>query len=171
MYGSQPERIQMTQTDSYMQKKDTKTRLLEKIIIDDITGCWNCTASVRGKGYTAFRVNGKNVDSHRTSYSIYKGEIPKGMLVCHTCDNRKCVNPDHLFLGTYKDNYEDCKEKGRLKTPIPKFIHQLDLNGTFIKEWDSANQCARETGLHRSNIIGCLKGRLKRVKTFKFIYK
>lgn len=84
--------------------------------INKTDSCWEWTASLRGKtGYGAFKVSGKTIDAHRFSYILHKGEIPNGMYVCHTCDNRKCVNPEHLFLGTAKDNWQDAFNKNKVK--------------------------------------------------------
>lgn len=78
-----------------------------------VKGCWEVTSSVNSTGRGLFWMNGKNVKSHRASWIIYRGEIPIGMNVLHKCDNGKCVNPEHLFLGTLRDNTQDMITKGR----------------------------------------------------------
>ena len=78
--------------------------------------CWQWTACIRSKkaGYGAFRVKEGVVDSHRMSFLLVNGRLPEGYFVCHKCDNRLCVRPTHLFLGTRSDNMLDAYSKGRL---------------------------------------------------------
>jgi hypothetical protein len=78
------------------------------------SGCWIWLKSVNRKGYGQFKWDdGKTTLAHRASWKAHKGEIPTGLLVCHKCDVPACINPDHLFLGTDKDNCDDKLRKGR----------------------------------------------------------
>lgn len=80
------------------------------------SGCWEWTASTTNSGYGRIREAGlfsPTLLAHRVSWLIHHGEIPDKSLVLHKCDNRKCVNPSHLFLGSYKDNAIDRETKGR----------------------------------------------------------
>lgn len=83
--------------------------------LDKSGACWIWTASVAGKGYGQMKLPGqrKQEYSHRIAYLLYKGLIPEGIQVCHTCDTPRCCNPDHLFLGTAKENLQDMKTKNR----------------------------------------------------------
>jgi HNH endonuclease len=81
------------------------------------SGCWEwqATKNTQGRGFIA--IHSKPVQAHRVSYQLFRGEIPKGLCVLHTCDNGGCVNPDHLWLGTQLDNRRDCINKGRAYFP------------------------------------------------------
>lgn len=77
-----------------------------------INECWECKGGKTKDGYGKFWL-GKTMKSHKVSYLIYRGEIAHGRCVLHKCDNRKCVNPKHLWLGTQKENIQDMIKKGR----------------------------------------------------------
>lgn len=82
--------------------------------------CWEWQAGICGSGYGGFSVKtkdgNKNRHTHVVSWILTNGDVPAGMCVLHTCDNRKCVNPDHLFLGSRLNNVQDMDKKGRRKT-------------------------------------------------------
>ena len=79
--------------------------------------CWNYIGQIGSNGYGFFVDSGKTKLAHRISYQLSLGEIPSGLCVCHICDNRKCCNPKHLFLGTQADNMLDKARKGRCNPP------------------------------------------------------
>lgn len=93
------------------QLKDWKPRFFAKV--DKTDGCWLWTAGKFPNGYGKFRHEGKFKKAHRVSFEHHVGPIPLGMLICHRCDVRRCVNPDHLFVGTQKQNIQDAMAKGR----------------------------------------------------------
>ena len=95
----------------------TLLQRIENSIVKQENGCWEWTKCLDKDGYGDISVT---IDkqrytkkAHRVMYELKNGSIENGLLACHTCDNRKCCNPDHIFLGTAKDNAEDMVAKGR----------------------------------------------------------
>lgn len=88
----------------------------EWLVRDERTSCMNFTGGKVGAGYGRLRLGRNVVLAHRYAYELAFGEIPKGKLVCHRCDNPSCCNPDHLFLGDQIDNMRDRKSKGGYRT-------------------------------------------------------
>lgn len=76
-------------------------------------GCWLWQGGLLPNGYGSFWLDGRNRTAHHAAHLLYIGHVPDGLQVCHRCDVRACVRPDHLFLGTAKDNADDRDAKGR----------------------------------------------------------
>jgi len=87
--------------------------IFDRIEIDPGSGCWNWKPCKSRDGYGVASYKSRNIRAHRFSWMIFKGDIPTGQCVLHRCDNPSCVNPDHLFVGTHKDNVHDKLAKGR----------------------------------------------------------
>ena len=94
-------------------------RFLDKVDVPlDLSDCWLWTACKNSKGYGTFRGDHSQwLLAHRQSYLLFNGEIADGQLVLHSCDNRGCVNPYHLRLGTQADNMRDMHKRGRAVKP------------------------------------------------------
>lgn len=105
---------------------------------DNIKDCWNWIASGRTKfGYGSIKYKNKLIDSHRLSWMMYndKYNITSKDFICHTCDNPKCVNPHHLFLGNASINMKDALNKNRIKIPKnPFFKNHIPKNKSYTKE-------------------------------------
>lgn len=115
-------------------KGDTNKRFWSHVDITNLMECWNWTACLGNRGYGRFRLDKRSVLSHRQAWLLVKGEIPAGLWVLHKCDNRRCVNVSHLFLGTHSDNMADMMSKGRHAEPKGELHPQAKLKDDMVLE-------------------------------------
>jgi hypothetical protein len=134
--------------------------------------CWEWTAYT-SKGYGQFNATGVLVRAHRFAYQMANGPIPAGRLVCHRCDNRRCVRPSHLFVGTAADNTLDMVRKGRGRVPPPRFgesHHNVKLNSSqvvIMRRMRSFGvpvlRLARDWGINKATVKAICKGTARRM--------
>jgi hypothetical protein len=102
--------------------------------VDKTEACWNWTAAKKGSGYGKLRLNKTYMAAHRAAYASVHGPIPAGKIVLHACDNPACVRPDHLRLGTQRENIEDMYRKGRnWQRTKPWVAARGDRNGARLR--------------------------------------
>lgn len=103
--------------------------VIEERSYPDKSGCWIWKSTINKDGYGSIKIKQKTYIAHRLSFEIYKGEIKENNCVCHSCDNTKCVNPEHLWQGSNRENIYDCLKKNRHHSQTK----YRDKNGRFIK--------------------------------------
>lgn len=109
-------RIPLGRRDRSRQLQQSPLRFMENVEFDPFGGCWLWSAYHNQAGYGTTKGNRRQVLAHRLSFRLFRGNIPEGALVCHRCDVRACVNPNHLFLGSHLDNVRDMVAKGRARS-------------------------------------------------------
>ena len=128
------------------------------------SGCHEWQSTLHRDGYGKFSLNNKQTAAHRVSYLLQKGEIPKGLWVLHTCDNRKCVNPAHLYLGTAKQNTRDMMERcawhGNMKYPF----ESVQLAKKLYQEGWSQQKIADHLGIHQTQVSKYIRGKQRILK-------
>ncbi len=103
-----------------------RDRFKGRYVVEPTSGCWLWLRSVDRNGYGQLIVAGRKVAAHRWSYAYFKGTIPEGACVMHTCDVPACVNPGHLVLGSHRDNMTDRDRKGRVLRGSASGASKLD---------------------------------------------
>lgn len=132
--------------------------------------CWEWMGQLNNKGYAMIWDKDRNqsVVASRIAYLLYIGDIPKGLYVCHSCDNRSCVNPNHLWLGTPKDNTQDMINKGRVqrglevkgkrKLRLEEVVQIKRLYKKGVKGWGH-KALAKKYGMSQSAIRDIISGK------------
>lgn len=149
--------------------QDEILRFKSRFVEGNKDDCWEWQGTIHKKGYGVFCVKSTNFHAHRIGYMMLVGPVSEGLCVLHKCDNRRCVNPNHLFLGTNYDNVQDREQKGRGKFvrlvgdehPGRKLtnagvcmVRELHAKGQYTQK-----QLADAFGVSLSLICGVIKGK------------
>lgn len=122
--------------------------------------CWEWNAGRHRNGYGKIFDGERTATTHRVAYRAWRGSIPEGLAVLHQCDNRPCINPDHLFLGTIADNHADMIAKGRANSPTKLTDEQVaEILAAYTGTRGQQTELARAYGVSGATISLIVRGK------------
>ncbi|HMN15178.1 MAG TPA: HNH endonuclease [Bellilinea sp.] len=135
-------------------------RFWSKVKVGKPDECWFWIAGIKSTGRGNFSVGRRNIQAHRMAWLLTNGDIPEGMFLCHTCDNGLCVNPNHLYVGTPKENTADMINRNRKAVLVGEFSSRAKLTVSQVRQIrkmysagkKSQNAIAEVFGVSRSTI-------------------
>ncbi len=145
-------------------RSNTPYDFWDRVVITSPNNCWNWTGCILNDGYGQVRMNMKKYRTHRLAYQLTYGSIPDELLVLHTCDNPKCCNPNHLWVGTVQDNSDDMKNKNRQVKGEDMFSSKLtskdviEIRRLYATGTVSQRDLGRMYGVYHSTIGRILHG-------------
>lgn len=155
-----------------MKGESTEERFFSKVDKDISNGCWLWTGGMDTSGYGVFYYEGKLHRAHRVSLILAEVEVGD-LLVCHKCDIRNCVNPDHLFLGTQSDNIQDMVKKGRQNIGLRDNEHNghtkipnqdiILIREMYASKNYTQKQLAIQFGLAQTHISRIVRGKARKL--------
>ena len=147
---------------AYVRGLPENERLMALVVPEPNSGCWLWDGYCLPSGYGRFAFRGRALAAHRAAWEIFRGPIPDDFFVCHRCDTPACVNPEHLFLGTPRDNALDMIAKGRRPTRRSKArltINQVEEIKSRLARAERVADLAREFGMSKPAIHHIKSGR------------
>lgn len=151
-------------------------RLYRNILV---TGneCWEWQGQTASSGYGQIKAFGKMVSCHRLSYELYSGPIPEGLEIMHSCDNKICINPDHLSAGSHQENMADMERKGRRVKGVPNPVRGADREQSkqvlvLGKAYGSMKEAERSLNVGSGTVAYWLKNKPEKARLITmFEYK
>lgn len=134
--------------------EDQKKRFWDKVDIRRDDECWNWNGDIKNSGYgrVKFSIRGKQkaFSAHRIAFLISNGTLPEDLNICHTCDNRLCTNPKHLFSATQKENMQDASKKGRCGKLTKEIVEEI--RSVYASRKITQAELSKKFGVCRSEI-------------------